>query len=519
MHQALYRNTPLILGGFLLAIAVLIGGVAAAATLSADGDQLMQGVFLALGLFAFVFVLCMLMAFRRHRWTIEPAAVLVEERPLVPFLGARRSVRVPFADIIGLSRVQNVREEMLALTTRAGARFVLSPGSLPGDGEIRQPDQAGLEDFADQLRANLAAAGHPPPAVTDGLGFWNGPGGFALLGIVFALSLGLACVTIWAILDGASLGARSGYAAGLVIALPFGIGWLIRKAWQRRTAVLRTMRALLLPLLLATPAAAQELKIATWNIAWLTTKPRGHPDLPRNLAPRTDADFQRLRAYATQLDADIVAMQEVDGQLAAARVFDATRYAFHFSGGMGVQNVGFAIRKTLRWRANDDLVALALRERLRRGADITVETPAGPLRLLTVHLKEGCNRDPLGSNRLACGDMDQQAGILADWIAARARANDSFIVLGDFNRRLNADEGMLARLQAAAPLTLVNQGFRNPCWGFDSPFIDNILLGGAARNWLVTNSLRVMVFRENDRRLQDALSDHCPVSLRVRAAG
>ena len=92
---------------------------------------------------------------------------------------------------------------------------------------------------------------------------------------------------------------------------------------------------------------------------------------------RNDADFARLRDYALRLDADVVALQEVDGRLAAARVFDATRYDFHFTNETDVQGVGFAIRKTLRWRANNDLVALGLRENLRRGADIAIETAAG----------------------------------------------------------------------------------------------------------------------------------------------
>jgi hypothetical protein len=40
------------------------------------------------------------------------------------------------------------------------------------------------------------------------------------------------------------------------------------------------MRVLILLALmfLALPAWAQDIKLATWNIAWLTTKPAGHPD-------------------------------------------------------------------------------------------------------------------------------------------------------------------------------------------------------------------------------------------------
>jgi endonuclease/exonuclease/phosphatase family metal-dependent hydrolase len=276
------------------------------------------------------------------------------------------------------------------------------------------------------------------------------------------------------------------------------------------------MRILLaLLLLLAAPASAQELKLATWNIAWLTTKPAGHPALPRRLAIRTEADYARLRDYAARLDADVVALQEVDGRLAAARVFDATRYDFHFTNEADVQGVGFAIRKGLRWRANNDLVALGLRERLRRGADISLETAAGPLRLLSVHLKGGCIRDRLDSPRPECDDLERQADILAGWLRARAAEGGAFAIIGDFNRRLNAEEGFLSRLTQAAPVTAVTEGAGNPCWGYNSGFIDNIVLGGPARQWLAGGSLRVMVFRENDRRLQDRLSDHCPVSVRM----
>lgn len=276
------------------------------------------------------------------------------------------------------------------------------------------------------------------------------------------------------------------------------------------------MRILLaLLVLFALPAHAQELKLATWNLAWLTTKPAGHPALPRRLLIRTEADYARLRGYAEQLDADVVAVQEVDGRLAAARVFDATRYDFHFTNETDVQGVGFAIRKTLRWRANDDLVALGLRERLRRGADITLETAAGPLRLLSVHLKGGCIRDRLDSPRPACGDLERQAVILAGWLRDRQREGGAFAILGDFNRHLNPQEGFRSQLSGAAPIAVATEGVGNPCWGWNSAFIDNVVLGGPARSWLVARSLRVMVYRENDRRLEERISDHCPVSVRM----
>src|SRR5690349_12774389 len=119
------------------------------------------------------------------------------------------------------------------------------------------------------------------------------------------------------------------------------------------------MRAAILTflLLLAPPLAAAELKLATWNLAWLTLRPAGDPELPRDLTTRRPADFDLLAAYARRLDADMVALQEVDGPEAAARVFDPRTYEFHFAQERDVQRVGFAVRRGLRVTRHPDLDA------------------------------------------------------------------------------------------------------------------------------------------------------------------
>ena len=286
------------------------------------------------------------------------------------------------------------------------------------------------------------------------------------------------------------------------------------------------MRHLLFALLtlLALPAAAGDLKIAAWNIEWLTTKPAGHPDLPRSVRPRTAEDFARLRAYADRLAADVVALQEVDGPLAAARVFDATRYDFHFPAETDTQRAGFAWRRGLHVVRNPDLMALDLaptaRYSLRRGADITVrDGDAPPIRLLSVHLDGGCAWDSIRQpNSRDCQNLGRQAEILRDWIAARRHEGVAFAILGDFNRRMERDDEFIALLSEAAPLTRATQGFSNPCTASGSgsrPFIDHILLGGAARDWLVRDSFRVLVYAERDAAQRARLSDHCPFSVRI----
>ncbi len=286
------------------------------------------------------------------------------------------------------------------------------------------------------------------------------------------------------------------------------------------------MRRLLLALLLlATPAAGQEVKLATWNIAWLTLKPGGHPDLPRDLRARVPEDFALLRSYANRLAADIVALQEIDGEEAAARVFDPATYAIHLTDERDVQRPGFAIRRTLRFTPNRDLAELDLRagarRSLRRGADITVEAPPGTrLRLLSVHLNAGCREDSLEDSSIRdCESLGEQAAILARWAEARRREGVAFVILGDFNRRMSERDGFLRRIETAAPVIRPTEGLSSPCWADargGRPFISHLLLGGPAADWLVRGSLSVMVYAERERSFRDRLSDHCPVSVRLR---
>ncbi|WP_037300682.1 endonuclease/exonuclease/phosphatase family protein [Rubritepida flocculans] len=287
------------------------------------------------------------------------------------------------------------------------------------------------------------------------------------------------------------------------------------------------MRAIfvLLALLLAAPLQAAELKLATWNIAWLTLRPATDELLPRNLTPRQPGDFARLADYARRLDAHVVALQEVDGAEAAARVFDPREHQFFFTRENDVQRTGFAVRRGITATQNEDLAGLDLvpeaRFSQRRGADITIEANGRRLRLLSIHLNAGCREGPMQASRSReCENLLRQSEVLARWIGERRREGVAFAILGDFNRRMDhpRDE-MSALLAAAAPLARATEGASNPCWADargGRPFIDHILLGGPARDWLQRGSLRVMVYAEREPAFRDRLSDHCPVSVRLR---
>jgi endonuclease/exonuclease/phosphatase family metal-dependent hydrolase len=169
----------------------------------------------------------------------------------------------------------------------------------------------------------------------------------------------------------------------------------------------------------------------------------------------------------------------------------------------------------LSFHANPDLAALELPgSRLRSAADITLDWPGGQLRLLSVHLKQGCRQERLSDQaRAACPMLRTQLAALQGWVARRQAEGAAFALLGDFNRWMEAGDAFYAALQQAGALRRATEGRSSPCWG-GGGFIDHIIAGGPARGWMRPDTLKVLVYRETAEEWRDRLSDHCAVSVR-----
>ena len=308
--------------------------------------------------------------------------------------------------------------------------------------------------------------------------------------------------------------------------------------------------ALLIGLCLLSPvrAASQppQLKLATWNLEWFMkpetlralTPACTPPDAPRDGArrsipcdvahelTRSNEDIAALRRHARSLDADVIALQEVDGAEAAKLVF--TDHEFCFSGRVAVQNNGFAIRRGLPFTCGPDLTEISLQDDVRRGVELRVfPGTASEMRLLSVHLKSGCARDSLTSTRPNCVELGRQMPALEQWIDTQASENRPFAVLGDFNRDLRREPAGVTVWGAIddhdpPSADLVNtadgQNFQNclPSQTF-SGYIDYILLDARMARGLVKNSFGRELYRPRDA-ARRKLSDHCPVFIRLRVA-
>ncbi len=301
-------------------------------------------------------------------------------------------------------------------------------------------------------------------------------------------------------------------------------------------------------------AARQQLKLATWNLEWLiapeTFRPLAQNCLPKDWVERrrgryipcdvardfnrSREDFDALARYARQLDADVIALQEVDGVAAARLVFRG--YAFCLTERNAVQNNGFAIRPGLPFRCNADDRDLSLRDTVRRGAWLTLfpDTPQA-VHLLSVHLKSGCARKPLAGSDRACRTLLRQVEPLENWIDARAAAGEAFAVLGDFNRDLlreppatTTDDISMASLwptiddgtPAGADLANAAEGEQffncSPQQAF-SGYIDYIVLGKLLAERKVAGSFERLTYSALDA-ARRTLSDHCPVAITVTVA-
>jgi endonuclease/exonuclease/phosphatase family metal-dependent hydrolase len=253
------------------------------------------------------------------------------------------------------------------------------------------------------------------------------------------------------------------------------------------------------------------LTIASWNLDWLNHSSQRGP------VRRSPADYERLQRYAQRLHADMIAVQEVDGEAALQQVFPPGEYDYHLSTQRGVQLVGFAYRKGLGVERHPDLVALDVGG-VRDGVDLTVHVNGQALRLLAVHLKSGCFAAPLSSRKAACVKLRAQLPVLERWIDERARANEPFLVLGDFNRRLNAHDPFYVELDDGDPpnadLSLLSDGHASQCWGGKYPeLIDHMLLSRDATSWLKPNSFQQLVYDAADTPFRQKLSDHCPIEV------
>jgi endonuclease/exonuclease/phosphatase family metal-dependent hydrolase len=275
---------------------------------------------------------------------------------------------------------------------------------------------------------------------------------------------------------------------------------------------------------------AQNLTIASWNIAWLGS---------HKYNQRSTTDYQSLAVYAKLLNADVIALQEVEDAYWAKKVF-GEHYDYYFSSRESTQRVGVAIKKSAQVTVLvDEYKALDVKG-VRYGLTVNLTRNGKQLTLLALHLKSGffeyslakfnINAMPMGSSKakkkkLACALLASQKKVLEQWQQHQSNKNGAYIMLGDFNRRFAKEitsaktpqqslwQGLNDNTNGTlwAPTTSLN----SKCWGgYFTDYIDHIVFNNIAKRLYREGSFKQWLYQEKySRKRTRLLSDHCPISV------
>lgn len=201
--------------------------------------------------------------------------------------------------------------------------------------------------------------------------------------------------------------------------------------------------------------------------------PRPAPGAPRMdpAASRVSAAYQekieRLTATVDRLVANegvrVIAFQEVSGTEVVKLVLGrhADKFEVCAAKHNAFQTLAFAWDKALTSNPGrcETESSLAIRDaandpqasrRVRPGLALTLTVNGEPVTFMNVHLKAGCasvtNEDARYPGRLlddaaeACEVLSRQVAPLEEWIESRAKRSARFVLMGDFNRRIDDEE-------------------------------------------------------------------------------
>lgn len=322
------------------------------------------------------------------------------------------------------------------------------------------------------------------------------------------------------------------------------------------------------------PAAA-DFRLATWNIQTLTVE--GRKVFPNQEYIRNAADLAMLAEHARAVRADVVGLQEIASLAALAGVFPHRDWILCISGQfyqtypqlgrppsarcvaegtlddtpadvvLAGQFTAFAVRRDsgiaievsdrpefgVLHRDEDGVerpVRWGLASRLSRGAEA--------LTVLNVHLKSGCFDDPPLADFVQhaptspvphCATFARQIPILDIWSRSQT---GPFVILGDFNRRLDLDrDEVLRRLTGqdtpadpADNRQILRFPYKRPSVCLPQPIdsynyvsIDYFLLGPGLKGVDYAEYSPPIPDGQQPRDFKQRFGDHCPRSLRVTA--
>lgn len=255
------------------------------------------------------------------------------------------------------------------------------------------------------------------------------------------------------------------------------------------------------------------VKIGTFNIAWLG-------DGIKDNIQRSESDYQRIANIISQINPDILGLEEIENAKAIERIIKyLPSYNYFISENGSKQNLCFIYKKGLEVNYKGLYFPLAVdTTNTRPGAILEAKKGNFDWIILAVHLKSTSRYDSTPELKDISRNLRlEQAKIIVKWadsILAEGKEQD-LIILGDFN-----DTPKRQKFPSLTPILNSNSLFfltdeLKSCRFKNWYSIDHIIVSYSAKNRFIENSEFMFDFNSSLNDIEvEKISDHCPVTVR-----
>ncbi len=251
------------------------------------------------------------------------------------------------------------------------------------------------------------------------------------------------------------------------------------------------------------------ITIASFNTEWLG-------DGIQDTKARATWDYKNIAKVLSMINADIIALQEVENEKAIRKVLEyLDGYKYYVAEGYGKQNLAILYNENIELKVVDVYKSLIVEENITRpGLLIYAKKANFDFYLMNVHLKSTSSYDNTEELKQKSYELRQKQAMVLnqflDSMLTHQNDKDIFFV-GDMNdnpNRKNSNIKFFADDPKVLFLTSYLRSCKNPNW--DN--IDHIAITPNIQSRFIKSSLRQVNIYEIFKQTQaERISDHCPV--------
>lgn len=259
------------------------------------------------------------------------------------------------------------------------------------------------------------------------------------------------------------------------------------------------------------PHQKEQIIISTFNMSWLG-------DGTKDMLKRNEMDYRNIAQAITEIDADIVACQEIENVVAIRKVSKyLPNHNFVISRGGNQQKLAIFYRKSLKISDVREIDDIQLEnKRLRPALVCKFKNMNFDFELVNIHLKSTSSFD-IEKNTVQQSQKirRRQARMLNKWLNDYLASNseEDIIIIGDFNDTPKRKKhNTLNAFLSNDKVSFITSDLKS-CGKFANSYvIDNIVVTNSAKERVLLNSIGVLdlysLFPAKDI---EKISDHCPV--------